>query len=160
MFVNRPTNEADAALKAAVSMVFRQAGESGISVATLAAHLHKSAGNVYKYGMANDHSVFISAHDLPLLAQITDVTPILEALCALCGGKFLPGDQEAESPENIRGATLRAVKEVGDVTAAVEDSLADGALNPDEKRRITTEVLEAKGKLDALLGKLKTGKTA
>jgi len=151
MHVIRPATLNDSALKWAVARAFATAAMKGVGAQTVSAHLSKHESIVYKMANPNDHTAFISVHDIPLLAEIMDVTPILDALCELAGGKFVRGDAaNMASPESIRSAALRVAVEAGEVAAAVRDGLADDILTPDEARRIHDESAGLIGSVHAL----------
>ena len=154
MHVNRPMAESDRVIKNAIALAFTRAAQTGVGHEEIASKLRKHVSLVYKYADPNDHSAFLSVHDVALLTPLIDVTPILEAMASLCGGVYTPGKRAVSTAEGIRSAALKALKEGGDVAGVVDAALADGALTPAERNEITRQILEEKAAMDVLLEKL------
>ena len=153
MHVTRPETRADKVLKLAMREVFTRAAERGLAVDSLAKQIYKSHGNVCKYGRPDDHTTFVSVHDIPLLAEIVDVTPVMEALCGLVGGEFRMAPQCATA-DSIRDQALLVAKESGDVSGSVAEALQDGNITRGEAREIIKECLEAQEALSKQIAKV------
>lgn len=87
-----------------------------------------------------------SVHELVALQRHTGSTRIAEAMCLELGVNVL--GPVAGSSQSVVDAVLTVVSECGDVSRAVQESLADGVLTAREKSNINQSINDA---VDALM---------
>jgi hypothetical protein len=111
-------------------------------VAALAARMGLAASSLYSMANPND-----SSHDWPRerLEQVMVFTGdqrIVQAICALAGGVFVPVGAAQGPLADVSGQMVTLAAEFGDVARAVHDSVRDNRLTSRERDRVAKQLYE------------------
>lgn len=82
-----------------------------------------------------------------VMKQTGDTTP-LDVLCQLFGGQFV--SRTDQSSASIITAVLEAMREHGDIAAALDEAMADGVIDDAETARLHRQIIEARNALTRL----------
>ena len=111
-------------------------------VAALAARMGLAASTLYSMANPND-----ATHDWPRerLEQamvFTGDQQIVQSICTLAGGVFVPVAVTHEPVADVSGQMLSLAAEFGGVARAVQDSVRDGRLTARERDRVAKHLYE------------------
>lgn len=139
-------------IKARTQQLIRLAG--GVEFFAPVTGVNKAA--LSKYGSPSEPDSFIRADVIVELDRQIGAPMMVGMLAALLGYKLVPAEQDAPAGVGI-GDIAETARETGEVVTQLATALADGALDPAERRGLRKEIAEATATLTRLDRKLAGG---
>lgn len=152
--MQRATNAAKArALKVATRQLVSQVG--GIEAA--AGLLERGKSTVHRWTDRNDTEHFINVHDAVRLQELAEDTHLIELLCRVAGGVFVPGLDPGADEGTPAWLAMQLAQQLGQVSGELAAALADdGRIDAGEARR----ALAAQDQLDRVSAQLRAALAA